>query len=68
MLAQFEIMWVYDESTAFGLWMNIKLFPCVQVQNISLTAKYQTYILKMRLHNSSMSSSDAHIAHMMDVD
>lgn len=40
MLTHFEMMWVYDESIAFGLWVDIKLLLCVQVQNLSLTAKY----------------------------
>lgn len=40
MLTQFEIMRVYDENTVFGLWMHIKVLFWVQVQDLSLTAKY----------------------------
>lgn len=40
MLTQFEIMQFYDESTVLGIWMHIKMLLWVQVQNLSLTAKY----------------------------
>lgn len=40
MFARFEIMWFYDESTVFGLWIHIKMLLWVQVQSLSLTAKY----------------------------
>lgn len=40
MLARFEIMRFYDERTVFGLRMRIKMLLWVQVQSLSLTAKY----------------------------
>jgi len=40
MLARFEIMRFHNESTVFGLWVHTKMLLWLQVQNLSLIAKY----------------------------